>query len=369
MKVHIRSFIESLNDSIVRDSLDQQKSEIERRLSSSNIWEDSKVASELALKLSNIEARLAELKELDEALLEVEELYQMAIDENEGAVVEDCIEKMAELEKEVSERELRSFLNEPHDKLSCYIQIVAGAGGTESCDWVSMLYNMYSQWAPRQEFIISLVDERPNDEAGAGYRSITARLSGEMAYGWMKAEAGVHRLVRVSPFDPQRKRHTSFAQVLVYPDLPPEDSFHNDINAKDLRIDTYRASGAGGQHVNKTDSAVRITHLPSGVVVSCQSERSQHQNKATAMSMLRSRLRQIDKEKEYRQRVDNTIGVGDNSWGNQIRSIVLQPYQIVKDHRTGWETGNVASFLSGEELNPAMISYLRWTAKQATSRS
>jgi peptide chain release factor 2 len=225
-----------------------------------------------------------------------------------------------------------------------------------------MLYHLYRQWADTQQFNMTVVDEHVNEEiGGTGYRSVTLRVKGNMAYGWMKAEAGVHRLVRISPFDPMNKRHTTFAQVLVYPELV--DTATSIINPKDLRIDTFRSSGAGGQSVQKTDSAVRITHLPTGLVVSCQNERSQHQNRATAMSILKSRLDQLNREKQYSQKNQTTIGGGDISWGNQIRSVVMQPYQMVKDHRTGWETGNVEAFMRGELLSDAMTTTLKYLAE------
>jgi len=251
--------------------------------------------------------------------------------------------------------ELRTMLGESHDHCNAYLSIYAGAGGTESCDWVSMLFRMYSRWAEKSGYTVSLIDELPGEDVGI--KRITVLIKGDYVYGYLKSEIGVHRLVRISPFDANARRHTSFAAVDVLPEIEEEEDI--EINENELRIDTYRASGAGGQHVNKTSSAVRITHIPSGIVVQCQSERSQHQNRRMALSMLKAKMYQIkekEREKELSAAYDEK---GEIAWGHQIRSYVLQPYSMVKDLRTDKETGNTQAVLDGE-IDEFMEAYLKW---------
>ncbi len=248
------------------------------------------------------------------------------------------------LQPALDKLELTSFLSGKMDPNNAIVSINAGAGGTESCDWCNMLFRMYTHWMDRQDMAYEIIDMQPGDEAGT--KSVTLIARGEFAYGTLKSEKGVHRLVRISPFDSNKRRHTSFAAVDVVPEI--DDDIDIDINDGDLRIDTYRASGAGGQHVNKTDSAVRITHLPSGIVVTCQNERSQHKNRATAMRILRARLYEAEEEKRRREQANEYGNKTDNAWGNQIRSYVLQPYQMVKDLRTDAETSNVTAVLNGD---------------------
>ena len=250
--------------------------------------------------------------------------------------------------------ELTSFLSGRMDGNNAIFSINAGAGGTESCDWCSMLLRMYTHWMDHRGFTYDIADMQPGDEAGT--RSATLIVQGEFAYGYLKAEKGVHRLVRISPFDANKRRHTSFAAVDVVPEV--DDTITIEINEDDLRIDTYRSSGAGGQYVNRTDSAVRMTHLPTGVVVSCQSERSQHKNRSTAMKMLRAKLYALEEEKRRAAHAAEFGNKSDNSWGNQIRSYVLQPYQLVKDLRTDVETSNVSAVLDGD-LDAFIEAYLR----------
>ena len=336
-----------------------------------DFWSDSKVAKDTARKLSNMKDLISDIDSLSSLLSETIELHDLSILEDDQEMITECNEKMDTLLKDIIDKEVVNLMTEPYDKLNCFVQINAGAGGNDSCDWVGMLAIMYQKWCINRNISIVTVDEHINDEIGSssnvGYRSITLKLNGEYSYGWLRAEAGVHRLVRVSPYDSQKKRHTSFAQVLVYPELLDDDIFSKDISMKDLHIDTFRSSGAGGQHVNKTDSAIRITHLPTGIVVKCQSERSQHRNKAIALSMLNSKLNQIVAEKKYQKQQQSVVGGGDSSWGNQIRSIVLHPYKLVKDHRTGFQTGNVDSFLDGEELlTEAMVETLSQSQQTQT---
>ena len=247
------------------------------------------------------------------------------------------------------------LLSGPYDACNAILSVHAGSGGLDSQDWASMLYRMYLRWCEEKRFKTKLLDYQADEEAGI--KSATILVQGEMAYGYLRSEIGVHRLVRISPFDTAKRRHTSFSAVVVSPELP--DDVEVEIDPEDLKIDTYRSSGAGGQHVNMTDSAVRITHLPTGIVVSCQNERSQHMNKASAMAVLKSKLYQREMDERQAQ-MDSLAGEKkENAWGSQIRSYVLQPYTMVKDHRTGEETGNVAGVLDGD-LDAFILAYLRW---------
>jgi peptide chain release factor 2 len=272
------------------------------------------------------------------------ELIELGEAEGDAAVVRDAETALDKLRAEAARRELESLLSGEADGNDCYLEVHAGAGGTEAQDWAEMLLRMYVRWAEAHGYKVEWLDESAGEEAGI--KSATLRVNGEDGFGWLKTESGVHRLVRISPFDSNQRRHTSFASVWVYPVV--DDKIEVAINDKDLRIDTYRASGAGGQHVNKTDSAIRITHLPTGIVVQCQSERSQHQNRAAAWSMLRARLYELELEK--REAVTDAMNATktDIGWGHQIRSYVLQPYQMVKDLRTGVETSQTQAVLDGD---------------------
>ncbi len=271
-------------------------------------------------------------------------LYGMATEENDEAAIEEIGLDVERLVAAVTEDEFKMMLGSEQDPMDAIVTIHAGAGGTEAQDWAEMLLRMYLRWAELKGFKTTIIDYQPGDEAGVKSASLT--LEGEYAYGYAKAESGIHRLVRLSPFDAGNRRHTSFASVFVYPEV--DDRIVIDIDEKDLRIDTYRSTGAGGQHVNKTDSAVRITHLPTGIVVQCQNERSQHKNKAMAMKFLRSRLYEL-KLKEQNEKLEEMHKTKkDIAWGSQIRSYILHPYKLVKDHRTGLETGNVTKVLDGD---------------------
>jgi peptide chain release factor 2 len=271
-------------------------------------------------------------------------LYDIASEERDDQTQEEIRTELEKLNADVRDHELKMMLGSEQDHMNAIMSIHAGTGGTEAQDWAEMLLRMYLRWAERKGFEATIIDHLPGDEAGV--KSVTWTLRGEYAYGYAQAEIGIHRLVRISPFDAGARRHTSFASVFVYPEV--DDRIVIDINEKDLRIDTYRSSGAGGQHVNKTDSAVRITHLPSGIVVQCQNERSQHKNKAMAMKYLRSRLYEMKlrEQNERLQEINKTKM--DIAWGSQIRSYVLHPYKMVKDHRTNLETGNVNRILDGD---------------------
>ena len=307
-----------------------------------NFWNDNKTASSQLKKISLLEKEINVWSEIDSIVNDFNiliEFYDSGdIEINE---VSNELTKFIDL---VDDLELKTILGEPQDSQNAIMTIHPGAGGTESQDWAEMLYRMYSRWYENKGFKKNVIDFQPGDEAGI--KDITIEVEGEYAYGLLKAEVGVHRLVRISPFDSNSRRHTSFASVFVYPSS--DDEIEIEIDNNDLRVDTYRASGAGGQHVNKTDSAIRITHIPSGVVVQCQNQRSQHKNKASALKVLRARLYQleIDKEKEAVKDLENKKM--DIAWGSQIRSYVFHPYNMVKDHRTNKETGNVDGVMDGK---------------------
>ena len=287
-----------------------------------------------------IQAYLGLEQGLDDSL----ELISMGEEEGDEDVVADAEAQIAELKREADKRQIETLLSGEADSNNCYLEVHAGAGGTESQDWTEMLLRMYSRWADQRAFKTALIEESAGEEAGL--KSATIHVVGHNAYGWLKTESGVHRLVRISPFDASARRHTSFASVWVYPEV--EDDIDININDADLRVDTYRASGAGGQHVNRTDSAVRITHLPSGIVVQCQQERSQHKNRATAMKMLRARLYEQELQRREAEKQELEAQKTEIGWGHQIRSYVLQPYQMVKDVRTAVERSDAGRVLDGD---------------------
>jgi len=280
---------------------------------------------------------------MEEASEEAEILLELAIEAASVETSEDAAAKLLEIETIIHQIEIERMLGGENDRYNAILSIHPGAGGTEAQDWADMLLRMYLRWTERRAYKTDVVDYQPGDEAGI--KSVTLTVEGEYAYGYLKAEAGVHRLVRISPFDANKRRHTSFASVFVYPDIA--EDIEVEIDDDDLKIDTYRSGGAGGQHVNKTDSAVRITHIPTGIIVQCQNERSQHKNKHTAMKVLKSRIYEL-KLREQEEKL-NEFGKDkmDIAWGSQIRSYVLQPYRLIKDHRTGFEVGNVDAVLDG----------------------
>ena len=301
-----------------------------------------------ALKLMKertyLDQRLSSFNQLELEYKDIIAIIEIAEQDNDEKLLIDAKNQLLNLNKNIKKKELESLLSEEADKNDCFIEINAGAGGTESQDWVQMLLRMYSRWADKKEYKIIIMDENPGEEAGI--KSVCIKISGINAYGWLKTESGVHRLVRISPFDSQNRRHTSFASVWVYPEV--DDSVDINLEDKDLRIDTYRASGAGGQHVNRTDSAVRITHLPNNIVVQCQNHRSQHQNKAEAFKMLKAKLYELELEKKSTEKARTEENKTEIGWGHQIRSYVLQPYQLVKDLRTNKESSNFQAILDGD---------------------
>ena len=274
----------------------------------------------------------------------MDEFFRLASEENNSKLIQETIKNIELLKSQVQKNEIKCFLSKEIDSNDCFVEIHAGAGGTESQDWADMLRRMYMKWSNSREFKNSIISEHKGDEAGI--KSATIKINGDYAFGWLKNESGIHRLVRISPFDSGARRHTSFASVWVYPVV--DDSIDIDIQEKDLRVDTYRSSGAGGQHVNTTDSAVRITHIPTKIVVQCQNDRSQHKNKETCMQMLKARLYNYELEKREKESTGEKDQKKDIGWGHQIRSYVLHPYRLVKDNRTNFETSDPDKVLNGE---------------------
>ena len=293
---------------------------------------------------TSLSAKIENFEKLEKELEENEILLDLAIEESDEEALQEVSQQIGALEKKSASLTLDVMLDGEDDNKNAIVSINAGAGGTEAQDWAEMLFRMYSRWVERKGYAFELIDFQPGEEAGI--KSVTFTAGGQNAFGYLKSEVGVHRLVRISPFNASGKRHTSFASVFVYPELDQEISV--DMDEKDLRIDTYRASGAGGQHVNKTSSAVRITHLPTGIVVQCQQEKSQHRNKDLAMKVLRARLYQHEKKKQDEKIQDMHDSKEDIAWGSQIRSYVLHPYQMVKDHRISMDVGNVNAVLDGD---------------------
>ena len=291
-----------------------------------------------------LDESLSNFSQLELEYKDIIAIIEIAEKDNDERLLVDAKNQLVELNNNIKKKELESLLSEEADKNDCFIEINAGAGGTESQDWAQMLLRMYSRWADKKEYKIIIMDENHGEEAGI--KSVCIKISGINAYGWLKTESGVHRLVRISPFDSQNRRHTSFSSVWVYPEV--EDNVDINIADKDIRIDTYRASGAGGQHVNRTDSAVRITHTPTKIVVQCQNHRSQHQNKAEAFKMLRAKLYELELEKKSTEKAISEENKTEIGWGHQIRSYVLQPYQLVKDLRTHKESSSFQSILDGD---------------------
>jgi len=304
-------------------------------------------------KIKTLKIRIENLEKLERNWQDIQTLNGLGIEENDGSVAKEVSEGIKKLKADVQALKLKTLLKGHYDKNNAIVSLHAGAGGTEAQDWVQMLLRMYTRWAENKEYTVKILDYLEGDEAGI--KNVTIHVIGENAYGYLRSEKGVHRLVRISPFDASGRRHTSFASVDIMPEL--DDDTEIKIDPDDLRIDTYRSSGAGGQHVNKTDSAVRITHIPTGIVVSCQSERSQFQNKDTAMKMLKSKLFEL-KEQEQKEKIEDLKGIQMKiEWGSQIRSYVFCPYTMVKDHRTDYEEGNVNSVMNGE-IDGFINSYL-----------
>jgi peptide chain release factor 2 len=309
-----------------------------------DLWNDPEAAQKVMRERASLESRINGFVALETGLNDNVELIELAELEDDQAMIADAEKALGALRDEAAKLQLQSLLSGEADGFDCFVEVHAGAGGTESQDWAEMLFRMYSRWCDQHGYKTELLEESQGEEAGI--KSATIKVTGDSAYGWLKTETGVHRLVRISPYDSSARRHTSFSSVKVYPVI--DDSIEIEINDGDLRVDTYRASGAGGQHVNRTDSAVRITHIPTGIVVQCQNDRSQHKNRAQAMKMLNSRLYELELKKREAKAQEEFEAETEIGWGRQIRSYVLQPYQMVKDLRTGVETSNTGAVLDGD---------------------
>ncbi|RME93315.1 MAG: peptide chain release factor 2 [Candidatus Hydrogenedentota bacterium] len=360
-----QSFAKEVQDrfqSLNLQSTEEELQELQKELENPELWQGDNVekATAIRTKAAALEKKLSAWKSLLHQIQDTSEYLEIALLEKEESFLEDLTQKYEDQKKEFDKLDLENLLIGEDDFRNAFVHIQPGAGGTESQDWAEMLYRMYLRWAEKNGFQVELIDYQEGEEAGI--KSVTFLVKGPNAYGYLRAENGVHRLVRISPFDANKKRHTSFASVHVSPEI--SDDVQVEINEKDLRIDTYRSSGAGGQHINKTDSAVRITHLPTGIVVACQNERSQIKNRATAMKLLKARLYELAREEKAKEIEAKSGERKDISWGNQIRSYVFHPYNMVKDLRTGYETSNVQAVMDGQ-LDEFIDAYLRSPLNQS----
>ena len=341
------------------NSLKNSIEKLENETMQDGFWNDNKNSSNVLQKLKNVKNKYNNFNNIKSEIDNLIEMNDFLLIEKDDEMENDLAKNTNKLAKKIENFQIQMLLSGKYDSNNAIITLHPGAGGTESQDWAEMLYRMYSRWANKNDYSVKELDYLEGEEAGI--KSVTALISGENAYGYLKSEMGVHRLVRISPFDAGGRRHTSFASLEVLPEISNDTEV--EINPSDLRIDTYRASGAGGQHINKTDSAVRITHIPTGVVTSCQSERSQTMNKETAMRMLKSKLIDL-KEKENKEKIEDLKGIQkDIAWGSQIRSYVFCPYTLVKDHRTNYETGNIEAVMNGE-IEDFMKEYLKQNLKE-----
>jgi peptide chain release factor 2 len=339
--------------------LEEQASQLEAQVNSPGFWNNQVQAKKTTKQLSQLNEEMSHIDAL-ESMKEELETYVAVLDEDlSDSLLNEAVAALIEQRLFIEKAEIECYLNDKFDHENAILSIHAGAGGTEAQDWAEMLLRMYTRWAEQNKFSYTILDSLPGEEAGL--KSVSIELNGNFAFGMLKAEIGVHRLVRISPFNSQGKRQTSFASVFVYPEF--DDDIEVEIDTKDLKIDTYRSSGAGGQHVNTTDSAVRITHLPTGIVVSCQNERSQIQNREKAMAILRSRLYQFYEEQREAEKKKTESTKTEIGWGNQIRSYVFQPYQMVKDHRTNFEVGQVEKVMDGD-LDGFIYAWLKLNAQQ-----
>ncbi len=324
-------------------------------MEAADFWNDPVVSQNKMKELKSMKDDVAACKSLEQQYEDIETMLEMGYEENDAALIPEIEQMLSELIAAYDNIRVKTLLSGEYDRDNAIVSLHAGAGGTESCDWASMLYRMFSRWADKKGFTLEVLDSLDGDEAGI--KSITFQVNGENAYGYLKSEKGVHRLVRISPFNAAGKRQTSFVSCDVMPDI--EEDLDVEVNEDEIRVDTYRSSGAGGQHINKTSSAVRITHLPTGIVVQCQNERSQHMNKDKAMQMLKAKLYLL-KQQENAEKAAGIRGeVTEIGWGSQIRSYVMQPYTMVKDHRTGVESGNVDAVMDGA-IDMFINGYLKW---------
>jgi peptide chain release factor 2 len=349
----VRSALDLLRRFLDWDRALRRLDELNARVEDQSLWNDPKAAQDVMRERRRLDEAVGATRRIEQELTDTLELIEMAEAEGDDAMVDDAVASLKELAERAEKDKVAALLAGEADANDTYIEVNAGAGGTESQDWAEMLQRMYTRWAERHGYKVELVDQHPGEQAGI--KSATLLVKGENAYGYAKTESGVHRLVRISPYDSNARRHTSFSSVWVYPVV--DDDIDVDVNETDLKIDTYRASGAGGQHVNTTDSAVRITHLPSGIIVACQNQRSQHKNRAEAMKMLKARLYEAELQKREAEASAQHAAKTDIGWGHQIRSYVLQPYQLVKDLRTGVTSTAPSDVLDGA-LDPFMAAAL-----------
>lgn len=351
--------IEKAKENMNISKLQEELSLLEKETLEKSFWNNSQNSSKTLAKIAEIKKKISTFSSINEKANTIKEMLSLLKEENDEDLQKDVLKNLNEIDDELNELEISTLLSGKYDSNNAIITIHPGAGGTEAQDWAQMLYRMYARWAERNNYKIEELDLIDGEEAGI--KSVTFLVSGSYAYGHLKSEHGVHRLVRISPFDAGGRRHTSFASVEVLPEIENDDDVY--INPEDIKMDVYRSSGAGGQHINKTSSAVRLTHIPTGIVVACQTQRSQFQNRDTAMKMLKSKLINL-KEKENKERIDDLKGIQmDIAWGSQIRSYVFCPYTLCKDHRTNYQVGDVQKVMDGE-LNGFINAYLQYVTKK-----
>ena len=354
----IKDDLLSLRETLSIDKSKIKLQELEAKTAEPNFWNDTENSQKILSEISKLSGKIKEFEKLKNSFDDLETLVELSCQENDDSSAEEIKQQFKDIKKELKQQTLSTLLTGEYDSQNAILTFHAGAGGTESQDWAEMLCRMYTRWAEKHKYKVKMLDFLDGEEAG--FKSASLLVEGTNAYGYLKGENGVHRLVRISPFDASGRRHTSFASLEVIPEI--NDEIKVDINPEDIKMDVFRASGAGGQHVNKTSSAVRLTHIPTGIVVACQNERSQFQNRDTAMKILKSKLIEI-KEREHLEKIEDIKGVQKEiSWGSQIRSYVFMPYTLVKDHRTGCEVGNVEAVMNGE-LDEFIDAYLKQNVK------
>ena len=355
---NIKNKLAEIKETLSIDKLEEELKILEKETLTQEFWNDSENMPKVLSKINNLKKKITSYKNIENEIKTLSEMLELVAEEEDSDLEKEISENLNNVEKDVEELEISTLLSEKYDENNAIVTIHPGAGGTEAQDWAEMLYRMYTRWANDNNFKIEELDYLDGEEAGL--KSVTFLVSGSYAYGYLKSEHGVHRLVRISPFDSGGRRHTSFASVEVLPEINDDEDIY--INPDDIKMDVYRASGAGGQHVNKTSSAVRLTHIPTGIIVACQTERSQFQNRDTAMKMLKSKLLTL-KEQANKEKIEDLKGVQmDIAWGSQIRSYVFCPYTLVKDHRTNFEVGDVQSVMDGN-LNGFIFAYLKYNKK------
>ncbi len=358
-----KPLITQLRDSLNIDNLKEKIKKLESKATATDFWDDMQAAQQIMQKTTYLKDKITKFTNLETMMEDCETMFEMLTEEDDESLSDELNQTLNKIDKEIKEQTLSTLLSGEYDSKNAIITLHAGAGGTEAMDWVEMLSRMYTRWAERHNFKIKTLDYISGDEAGI--KSISLLIEGQNAYGYLKSESGVHRLVRISPFDSSGRRHTSFASAEVLPEI--DETMDVTIRDEDIKMDVFRSSGAGGQHVNKTSSAVRLTHIPTGIVTSCQNERSQLQNRTIAMKMLKSKLIEI-KEREHLEKIEDIKGVQKEiAWGSQIRSYVFMPYTLVKDHRTNCENGNISAVMDGD-LDNFINAYLSQQAQKDLSK-